>query len=76
MSVLLAKWFAETSSDEHYTQTFKERKKKAEETGITIDLCNEESYNGPLTEEELDTALASCTRSSPGPDEIHYNFIK
>jgi hypothetical protein len=65
MADLLAKQFTETSSDEHYTQTFKERNKEAEETGITIDLYNEESYNGPLTEEEQDTALASCTRSSP-----------
>jgi hypothetical protein len=57
----LAKQFAETSSDEHYSQTFKENKKEAEETGITIDLYNQDSYNDPLTDEELDTALASCT---------------
>jgi hypothetical protein len=76
MADLLDKQFAETSSDEHYSQTFKEKKKKAEETGITIDPYNEESYNGPRTEEKLDTALASCTGSSPGPDEIHYDFIK
>jgi hypothetical protein len=72
----MAKQYAETSSDDHYTQTFKESKKKAEEAGITIDLNNEESYNDQLNEEELDTALSTCTVSSPGPDEIHYAFIK
>jgi hypothetical protein len=35
MADLLAKQFAETSSDEHCSQTFKKKKNKAEETGIT-----------------------------------------
>jgi hypothetical protein len=68
MAYLLAMQFADTSSDEHYSQTFKEKKKKAEETGINIDIFNEENYSGPLTEEELDTAL-----TSPGPDDLHYD---
>jgi hypothetical protein len=29
-----------------------------------------------LTEEEMDEALASCAGPSPGPDHIHYEFIK
>jgi hypothetical protein len=71
MADLLAMQFADTSSDEHYSQTFKEKKKKAEETGINIDIFNEENYSGPLMEEELDTAL-----TSPGPDDLHYDFLK
>jgi hypothetical protein len=32
--------------------------------------------NSSLIEEELDEALAGCAGSSPGPDHIHYDFIK
>jgi hypothetical protein len=41
-----------------------------------IDLSNKEPFNGPLTEEELDEALSECKGSSPGPDDIHYEFLK
>jgi hypothetical protein len=37
---------------------------------------NNDPYNGPLTEEELGNALHDCKITSPGPDDIHYEFLK
>jgi hypothetical protein len=37
---------------------------------------NNDPYNGPLTEEELDNPLHECKGSSLGPDDIHYEFLK
>jgi hypothetical protein len=37
---------------------------------------NMEPNNVPLLEEELDQALKSCTSSSPGRDQTHYDFLK
>jgi hypothetical protein len=35
-----------------------------------------DSYNVPLTEEKLDNALLECKETSPGPDDIRYEFLK
>jgi hypothetical protein len=70
MTNLLAKRFAETSSDGQCIQAFRKRKSEEEKTQITINVNNTEPYNCPLTEEELDQALKSCTGSSPVPDQI------
>jgi hypothetical protein len=53
MADLLAKQFAETSSDEHYSQTFTEKKKKAEETGNTIDLYTEKKERLKISEGKI-----------------------
>jgi hypothetical protein len=38
---------------------------------------NNDSYNSrPLTEEELENALHECKGTSPGLDDIHYEFLK
>jgi hypothetical protein len=55
---LLAKQFSETSSDEHYSQTFTEKKKKAEETGITIDLYTEKKERLKISESKIYIEIA------------------
>jgi hypothetical protein len=77
MANLLAKRYTGISSDGQYTQIFRNRKEEEETTQTTINVDNMEPYNCPITEEELDQALKSCTGSSPGPDlQIHYVFLK
>jgi hypothetical protein len=49
-----------------------EKKAEKENTQITINVDNMEPYNCPITEEELNQALKSCTGSSTGPDQIHF----
>jgi hypothetical protein len=41
-----------------------------------MNVDNTEPYNCPITEKELEQALKSCIGSSPGPDQIHYDFLK
>jgi hypothetical protein len=67
----LAAHFAKTSSTENYPTNFKKKKETAEKAVITINMENSNPYYGPLTEEELETALHDCKGSSPGPDDIH-----
>jgi hypothetical protein len=59
----LAMQFAKTSD----TQEFRRKMDQEEKLPIQVDYGNEEPYNSPLTEEELDEALAGCAGSSPGP---------
>jgi hypothetical protein len=47
-----------------------------QETERNIDLSNKDPINGPLTEEELYEALSEYKKSSPWPDDIHYEFLK
>lgn len=50
-----------------------ERRAEAE----ALDLASRgETYNGPITQGELDTALGSAKETSPGHDEITNNMIK
>lgn len=37
---------------------------------------NSETYNLPISMAEIKYALAGCKGSSPGPDNIHYDFLK
>jgi hypothetical protein len=55
---------------------FRKKKEETERKKLNFDLSNKGSFNGPLTEEELDEALSECKRSSPGQDEIYYEFLK
>jgi hypothetical protein len=52
------------------------KKEAAEKVEITINMENNDPFNGPLTEEELKNALHKCKRTSPAPDYIQYEFLK
>jgi hypothetical protein len=59
----------------HNTKTISKRQEEGKP--LHVDYKNEEPYNSPLTEEELDEVLAGCAGSSPDPDHKHYqDFIK
>jgi hypothetical protein len=72
----LASQFSKTSSNANYPSNFGKKKKETERQKINIYLSNKEPFNVPLTEEKLDEALSECKGSSPGPDDIHYEFLK
>jgi phosphopantetheinyl transferase (holo-ACP synthase) len=71
----LAAQFAKTSSTENYPNNFK-KKKAAAKVKITINMEENDPYNGPLTEEELENALHEWKGTSSGPDDIYYEFLK
>jgi hypothetical protein len=53
------------------------KKGATEKVEIIINMENNDSYNSrPLTEEELENALHECKGTSPGLDDIHYEFLK
>jgi hypothetical protein len=56
----LAAQFGKTCSTKNYPSNFKKRKEAAEKVEITINIENNDPYNGPLTEEELYNALHEC----------------
>jgi hypothetical protein len=64
------------SSNESDSSNFKKKKEAAEKVKITINMENNDPYNVPLTEEELDNTLHECKGSSLGPDDTHYEFLK
>lgn len=74
----LGKTLSDASSSENYSIAFLQFKNHSENIDINhiITTQNTESYNKPLTEQELKYALDNCKGSSPGPDNIHYDMIK
>ena len=73
---LLGKTFADASSTKHYTTNFLQVKTRAESKPLSFSSDNSEVYNLPLTVTELNDALHNVNESSPGPDNIHYQFLK
>ena len=49
---------------------------REEQLGIDFSTNHLESYNAPFSMREFDSALADCSNSAPGPDEIHYEMLK
>ena len=72
----LANSFENISSSSNYSKNFINYKNQIERDTLIIPLNNDESYNHPITIEELLQTLAECKGSSPGPDEIHYEMIQ
>jgi hypothetical protein len=58
------------------TTQFQEDERSITNIKITINMKNNDPHNEPLTEEELDNALFKYKGTSPGPDDIHFEFIK
>ena len=75
ISNTLADAFLKNSSFENYTQKFKNIKQK-EKRNLKFSSDNSETYNQPFSLSELKDALSKAHDSSPGPDDIHYQFLK
>ena len=72
----LGETFAKNSSTDNYTEEFKKFKSAKEKSPINFTSQNTESYNKPLTVEELEVFLGKSKDSTTGPDEIHYQLLK
>ena len=72
----LGETFAKNSSTDNYTEEFKKLKSAKEKSPINFASQNTESYNKPLTVEELEVVLGKSKDSTTGPDEIHYQLLK
>src|SRR5207244_12286166 len=72
----LANTFANNSSNNHYSPRFQAYKATKEATPVSFRSQNHEYYNGTFSLEELNDALHHVRDSSPGPDGIHYSFVR
>jgi ribonuclease HI len=76
ISNTLAETFSCNSSTNHYTPEFQQCKKTQEKTPVNFKSKNIEAYNMPFSKTELQDAINNSSDTSPGPDNIHYQFIK
>ena len=86
ISNTLADAFSKNSSAENYTEKFKNIKQEKEKRNLKFSSDNSETYNQPFSLSELKDALSKAHElkdalskahdSSPGPDDIHYQFLK
>jgi len=76
ISNTLGTTFAHNSSTNHYTPEFQQYKAIQEKIPINFKSRNTEPYNCLFTMRELTDALKSAHDSSPGPDNVHYQFLK
>ena len=72
----LAASIADQSSTAHYTPEFQRIKIREERYPINFLSDNSEDYNQPFSLEELRDSLSKSHDTAPGPDEIHYQFLK
>jgi hypothetical protein len=72
----LAATFSHNSSIDHYTAKFKHYKALHETNQPNFKSDNSESYNCRFSLEELQEAIHTSSNSTPGPDGIHYQFLK
>ena len=72
----LADAFLKNSSSKNYTEKFKNIKQQKEKRNLKFSSDNPETYNQPFSLSELEDALSKAHDSSPGPDDIHYQFLK
>ena len=72
----LADVFSKNSSSENYSQKFKNIKQRKEKRNLKFTSDNSETYNKSFSLSELRDALSKAHDSSPGPDDIHYQFLK
>ena len=76
VSGALADAFSKNSSSENYTQKFKNIKQQKEKRNLKFSSDNSETYNQPFSLSDFRDALSKAHDSSPGPDDIHYQFLK
>lgn len=72
----LAEEFSEDSSNNHYTNNFRDYKENQEKQKIIFETDNN-PINNPIHKYELEEAINdSKKKTSPGPDGIPYSFIE
>ena len=76
ISNTLAKTFSFNSSINHYTPEFQQYKKTQEKNALNFKSKNAETYNMPFSKTELQEAIKNSHDTSPGPDNIHYQFLR
>src|SRR3989442_5457244 len=76
ISNTLAKTFSFNSSTNHYTPEFQQHKKTQEKNALNFKSKNTETYNMPFSKTELQEAIKNSHDTSPGPDNIHYQFLR
>jgi ribonuclease HI len=72
----LAATFSYNSSVNHYTHKFKQYKLTQEINQPNFKSDNNEPYNCTFSLKELQNAIHASSDSAPGPDDIHYQFLK
>ena len=72
----LADAFAKKSSSQNCSTNFQKNKTNEEKKRLNFSSKNQESYNKLFTLQELKTALHKTNDTSPGPDKVHYQFLK
>ena len=72
----LADVFSKNSSSENYTPKLKNIKQQKEKRNLKFSSDNSEIYNRSFSLSELKDAHSKAHDSSPGPDDIHYKFLK
>ena len=72
----LAKSFAKNSSNGNYIPKFQSYQKNIERNAIKFKTKNHHQYNKKLTLKELRLSIKKSKNTSPGPDQIHYQFLK
>lgn len=73
---VLGEHFRQVSSSDHFSPTFLTIKRDAERRKFPAESCANEPYNQPFTKYELEQALTTSKRTSPGPDNIHYDMLR
>ena len=68
--------FKQVSSDENYNDDFLLHKTEMEFQVINFNSNNQGYYNRPLELCELQKSISLSNSSTPGEDNIHYDFIK
>lgn len=58
------------------TSTMARYRRDLESRGVSFASRGEESYNLPFSLSEMKAALAQCSDSSPGQDDIPYSFLR
>ena len=72
----LASIFADTSSNNKYSEEFKRLKHTAEQTSINFASQNDEIYNSEFSYLELQNILDKLKDTSPGPDGLKNSLLK
>ena len=68
--------FQHNSSSSNYSESFSKHKQKAEKPHLNFKSKSTHKYNKNITLKELKNSILKAHDSSPGPDKIHYQFLK
>lgn len=68
--------FAKNSSAQNYNPNFQIHKASAEKIRLNFKTKTISKYNRKFTLKELTSSIKKAHDSSPGPDRIHYQFLK